>query len=171
MDYLPLSAAHEAPVAELLTLCFGTARQLRTASLLRRGAHRIDAACFAAIDGEQIVGAVQCFALQWQRPDGVVRELALLGPLVSHPDRRREGIGLALMQRATGQLDAAGLSAMLIGDSPYYGRFGFAAAATARWRLPGPVDRARLLLRSTTPELFDAEAEIGVAADLATRAA
>ena len=36
----------------------------------------------------------------------------------------------------------------LIGDPEYYGRFfGFAADRTARWRLPGPVERHRLLAR------------------------
>ena len=36
---------------------------------------------------------------------------------------------------------------LLIGDEPYYGRFGFSAARTGGFMLPGPVDRARLLLR------------------------
>ena len=42
---------------------------------------------------------------------------------------------------------------LLIGDAPFYGRFGFAAAATAGWQLPGPVDRARLLLRGDAAAL------------------
>ncbi len=171
MDYSPLLPAHESAVSQLLDLCFGPARRLRTASLLREGAARIDSACFVAHDGGQLVGAVQCFALQWRRRDGLLRDLVLLGPLVSHPQRRGEGIGLALMQRATGRLDALGASAMLIGDEPYYGRFGFSAAATGRWILPGPADPARLLLRSMTPALFDAEADISAAPGCATRAA
>ena len=37
---------------------------------------------------------------------------------------------------------------MLIGDPEYYGRFfGFSAERTADWRLPGPVERHRLLAR------------------------
>jgi hypothetical protein len=39
---------------------------------------------------------------------------------------------------------------LLIGDAPYYGRFGFKAAATRQWELPGPVDHDRLLLRVPT---------------------
>jgi len=171
MDYLPFVAAHDAPVAVLLDLCFGPARHLRTAALLRHGAERVSSASFVAMSGTELAGAVQCFALEWRRPDGLTRDLVLLGPLVSHPAHRGKGVGLALMQRATGQLDAMGQSAMLIGDEPYYGRFGFSAAATARLRLPGPVDRARLLLRSTTPALFDADAEIGPPMRCATRAA
>lgn len=171
MDYLPLLPAHDADVDALLTLCFGPARALRTASLLRKDAQRIPAACFVAIDGDAVVGAVHAYQMEWRRLDGLARDLVLIGPLVSHPERRGEGIGLALMQRATGWLDASGFSAMLIGDEPYYGRFGFSAAATQHWRLPGPVDPARLLLRSTTPALFDAEADIGRAGGCASRAA
>ena len=168
MDILPLLQAHDDAVAALLERCFGPARRQRTASLLREGASRIDTASFVVLDGELLVGAVQCFRLHWRRLDGCIRDLALLGPLVSHPDRRGEGIGLVLMQRATGRLDALGQSAMLIGDEPYYGRFGFSATATGRWRLPGPVDPARLLLRSTQPGFFDAEARVSAAAGCAT---
>ena len=34
---------------------------------------------------------------------------------------------------------------LLVGDAPYYARFGFSAAPTGALRLPGPVDRARFL--------------------------
>jgi predicted N-acetyltransferase YhbS len=34
---------------------------------------------------------------------------------------------------------------MLVGDAPYYARFGFTAALAAGLDLPGPVDRARFL--------------------------
>ncbi len=47
-------------------------------------------------------------------------------------------------------LDAAPADAalMLIGDPEYYGRFfGFSADHTGEWRLPGPVERHRLLAR------------------------
>ena len=34
---------------------------------------------------------------------------------------------------------------LLVGDAPYYARFGFEAALTTGLALPGPVDRARFL--------------------------
>ena len=34
---------------------------------------------------------------------------------------------------------------LLVGDAPYYARFGFAASLTERLALPGPVNRARFL--------------------------
>ena len=34
---------------------------------------------------------------------------------------------------------------LLVGDAPYYARFGFSAAKTAKLSLPGPFERERLL--------------------------
>ena len=74
--------------------------------------------------------------------------MTLLGPLVTAADREGQGIGSALMQAALDAADAVDTPPLLlIGDAPYYGRFGFSAARTGAFMLPGPVDRARLLLR------------------------
>ena len=40
---------------------------------------------------------------------------------------------------------------LLVGDAPYYARFGFAGALTTGLVLPGPVDRARFLGLELTP--------------------
>jgi predicted N-acetyltransferase YhbS len=58
------------------------------------------------------------------------------------------------MARATAALDACGHDAVVIGDAPYYGRFGFHAGLTEGWRLPGPFDPDRLLLRAKDPEAW-----------------
>lgn len=147
MDFLPHDATSPEAVDRLLDLCFGPARRRRTASILREGAKCIDSASFVVLDGEELVGSVECWELEWQGV-GVTRQIALLGPLVSHPDRRGERIGARLMDLALAELDKLHLPAMLIGDAPYYGRWGFSARHTAEWALPGPVDRARLLLRA-----------------------
>ena len=99
-----------------------------------------------AVDGEQLVGSVEAWLLEWQHPKGN-RPIALLGPLVSHPDRRGERIGVLLMDLALAELDKLHLPVMLIGDAPYYARWGFSAQHTGDWVMPGPVDRDRLLLR------------------------
>ena len=169
MDFLSSESAGPAQTAALLDLCFGPARQRRTAALLREGAARIDEACFVVMDGEQLVGSVEAHLLEWRHPASV-RELAILGPLASHPNRRGERIGSRLMDLCLGELDKLGLPVMLIGDEPYYGRWGFSAAHTGEWLLPGPVDKARLLLRARAPHTLAGPAMLS-AAQKACRAA
>jgi predicted N-acetyltransferase YhbS len=146
VDFLSHDSVAPHAVAELLDSCFGPARHRRTAALLRDGAPRIETAGFVALDGDRLVGSVEAWLLDWQHPKGN-RPIALLGPLVSHPARRGERIGIRLMDLALAELDKLHLPVMLIGDAPYYARWGFSAQHTGEWALPGPVDRDRLLLR------------------------
>ncbi len=152
-DFLPHSESARPEVEALLDLGFGPARQKRTASLLRRGARRIDDASFLArIDGV-LVGSVECWELLW-RQGRRTRRMAMLGPIATHPDWRDRGIGSQLMDRALDALDRRHLPVMLIGDEPYYGRWGFSARYSGGWAMPGPVDRDRLLLRARAPQRF-----------------
>jgi predicted N-acetyltransferase YhbS len=146
VDFLSHDSVAPLAVAELLDSCFGPARHRRTAALLREGAPRIEAASFVAVDGDDLVGSVEAWLLDWHHPKGN-RPIALLGPLVSHPARRGERIGIRLMDLALAELDKLHLPMMLIGDAPYYARWGFSAKHTAEWALPGPVDHDRLLMR------------------------
>jgi len=66
------------------------------------------------------------------------------------PPHQQHGIGHALMAHMLAAAEATGAAdaLMLIGDPEYYGRFfAFTADRTAAWRLPGPVERHRLLAR------------------------
>lgn len=151
VDFLSHDSVSPERVAALLDLSFGPARHRRTASLLRAGAPRIDQASFVALDADtpdssRLVGTVEAWLLDWQHPRGN-RPVALLGPLVSHPARRGQRIGTRLMDLALAELCKLHLPVVLIGDEPYYGRWGFSAKHTVEWKLPGPVDRERLLLR------------------------
>lgn len=146
VDFLSHDSVAPQAVADLLDSCFGPARHRRTAALLREGAPRIEPASFVALDGDALAGSVEAWLLEWRHPKGN-RPIALLGPLVSHPARRGERIGIRLMDLALAELDKLHLPVMLIGDEPYYARWGFSAQHTGEWALPGPVDRDRLLLR------------------------
>lgn len=154
MDIIPLSAADPVAHAGLLDICFGPARAGRTAALLRRGANRIGDASLACTDGGMLVGSVEVHGLALLLAQGQQLPIAWLGPLVSHPERRGEGIGVRLMAAALAALDARDIAVALIGDAPYYTRWGFSADHTGSWILPGPVDRSRLLLRSNRPARF-----------------
>jgi predicted N-acetyltransferase YhbS len=80
------------------------------------------------------------------------RPALLLGPLAVDDGHRGGGIGGALMQEALARARAFGHAAvLLVGDEPYYRRFGFAATAAAGLAMPGPFERHRLLGLDLTP--------------------
>jgi predicted N-acetyltransferase YhbS len=59
---------------------------------------------------------------------------------------RQLGVGAALMDHALAAAKARGHRAViLLGDAPYYARFGFSAARTGELSLPGPFELDRLL--------------------------
>lgn len=155
----PRTPADQAEIETLIARCFPPARRRRTAELLRGRSQPLPGLAFVAVGDGRVLGSVACHPVRWEGPGGV-RPLLLLGPLVADPDRRGEGIGLALMARAVEALDAAGADSMLIGDAPYYGRFGYGAEATGGWRLPGPVEPERLLLRARDPALWAGPATV-----------
>jgi len=89
----------------------------------------------------RLVGTVRL----WHVSAGSVPAL-VLGPLAVDPSCRKLGIGRALVQRALAAAKARGHGAvLLLGDAPYYGRFGFSALKTGELRLPGPFEPDRLL--------------------------
>lgn len=154
----PRTAEDVPEIAALLDICFGPDRKTRTAELLRRGTRLVPGTSFVTRDGAArhptcgtLIGTVECHLLSARHDSGPARPIVILGPLAVAPWHPNEGIGRALMARALAATDAAGLDVMLIGDAPYYARWNFSAKGTADWLLPGPVDRARLLLRSATP--------------------
>ena len=138
----------------LLDAGFGPARRNRTAYRLRDAAAPIAALSFAALDGETVVGSVQCWPLQVRGVSGVTVPLTLLGPVVTAQDWQGRGVASQMIGATLAAADASATAPiLLIGDEPFYRRFGFSAVATAAWHLPGPVDRARLLLRGDAAAL------------------
>lgn len=140
---------HDA-IEALLDRAFGGDRHGRTAYRLRAGTIAIPALSLAALDNGVLIGTIQCWPVTFTADDGSTTPLILLGPVAVEPGRQRDGVGKMLMAAC---LDAAAREAldgaiMLIGDPEYYERFfGFTARRTGGWRLPGPVERHRLLAR------------------------
>jgi predicted N-acetyltransferase YhbS len=84
------------------------------------------------------------------------RPALLLGPLVVDPKFKNRGIGRELVNRAIAKARSLGHELMvLVGDEPYYGRFGFRQAPAGRIVMPGPVDPARLLIHELKPDCLD----------------
>jgi predicted N-acetyltransferase YhbS len=141
------------PVRErLLDAAFGPARLAKTSERLREGRFAAADLSFVAIENGRLVGTARL----WSIAAGRGRPALLLGPVAVAADVRRRGIGAALVKRALGEAKRLGHRAvLLVGDAPYYGRFGFSAQATAALRLPGPFQPERLLGLELVPGALD----------------
>ena len=136
----------------LLDRVWGPSRLQKTAERLREGRRPAEGLCFVAEDDRCIVGTVRL----WRVCAGPVRPALLLGPLAVEETRRGRGIGSALMRRALAAAQRLGHGAvLLLGDAPYYGRFGFSAEKTSALWLPGPYERHRLLGCELAPGALD----------------
>jgi len=130
-------AAREA----LLDIGFGANRQTRTCQRLRDGQTPAEGLAFSAVRRGRLVGTVRL----WRVSAGGVPAL-VLGPLAVDPVCRKLGVGAALIHHALAAASERGHGAViLLGDAPYYGRFGFSDLKTGELSLPGPFERSRLL--------------------------
>ena len=127
---------------DLLDRVWGAARFEKTAERLREGRSPAAGLSLVAEQDEQLVGTVRL----WHVCAGPGRPALLLGPLAVDEAERGRGIGAALMRRAMAVARRRGHRAViLVGDAPYYGRFGFSVEKTGALWLPGPCERHRLL--------------------------
>ena len=134
--------ASDVPAREaLLDACFGENRHLRTCQRLRDGRAPAAGLALSAIRDGRMVGTVRL----WHISAGGIPAL-MLGPLAVEASSRELGVGTALMDHALAAAKARGHRAViLLGDAPYYARFGFSAERMAGLSLPGPFERDRLL--------------------------
>ena len=130
-------AAREA----LLDACFGLNRHARTCQRLRDGRAPAEGLALSVIAQGRLVGTLRL----WHVSAGGARAL-VLGPLAVDPSCRKLGVGAALIHHALAAAKGRGHGAVvLLGDAPYYSRFGFSALKTGELSLPGPFERNRLL--------------------------
>lgn len=139
---------HAPAIETLLDAAFGAERWQKTCQRLRDGhAPRADLGLVALDDRDAVIGTVRLWPIKAGR-----RPALLLGPLAVDPAWRKQRIGIALMSEAIARARAAGDGAIiLVGDAPYYRRFGFTAEHTRKLWLPGPVDRERFLALELIP--------------------
>ncbi|WP_423142717.1 GNAT family N-acetyltransferase [Parablastomonas sp. CN1-191] len=161
---IPLDSVDPALVEALLDRAFEPERRNRTAYRVREGMEWLPALSFAALDAdEDLVGSIQCWPVALTDGAGRAHPMIMVGPVAVLPEHQGEGYGKALMSAAVTAIDPrAPLPQVMIGDADYYGRFwGFSAAPTAGWRLPGPWDPDRLLVRSADPAALPADGMLG----------
>ena len=137
----------------LLDRAFGPARFAKTCERLRGG--RLPAAGLSLVArarganhrlgganaGGDLVGTVRL----WHIEVGGMPAL-MLGPLAVDAAWRCHRVGARLMKAAIERArDLGHESIVLVGDAPYYARFGFERRLALGLRMPGPVEAERLL--------------------------
>jgi len=151
MIYFTLRIRPETPdldnaIEALGAEAFGPGRFARAAFRLREGVRHEQDLSFVALmqdarGTEKLAGSIRLTRIRIGSEPALV-----LGPLVVSPQYKSLGIGRELMNRALYAARARGDAfVILVGDEPYYGKFGFKVVPHGRITLPGPADPARTL--------------------------
>lgn len=148
-------ASHFDARETLLDAAFGASRHAKTSERLREGRLPADGLALVAVIGDRLVGTVRL----WNVTLGPARPSLLLGPIAVDGSLRSAGIGAQLMRVALGRAkDEGHRSVILVGDAPYYERFGFSTSKLDRLWMPGPLDRSRFLGLELVPGALDGAA-------------
>ena len=127
-------------VEALYDLCFAPGREMLSSYRLRDGVDPIRDLCLIARDDDGTLGAAIRY---WPVKVGEF-DVLLLGPIAVHPTRQGEGLGGWLMQESLSRArDLGWLRVLLVGDAPYYRRFGFKNLADIE--MPPPTNPERVL--------------------------
>lgn len=148
MEPKPETAEDWWEVEDLFDRCFAPGREALSSYRLRDGIKAVPELCLVARDDLNILAGAIRF---WPVHVGGTPAL-LLGPVAVHPTRQGEGLGRFLIENALER--AAGWDrVMLVGDAPYYGKFGFTKLANVR--MPPPTNPDRVLGRALVPGAWD----------------
>lgn len=151
MTYIDIEKLSDIPAREqLLDRAFGANRLARTCERLREGRLPAEGLAFVARFGDQLIGTLRF----WHIDAGGVPAL-MLGPIAVDAAFQFTGLGTKLIRHGLAQaIDIGHKGVILVGDAPYYSRFGFERQHAARLHLPGPVDDARFLAHELQPGAF-----------------
>lgn len=134
-------------VEALYDLCFAPGREALSSYRLRDGVAAVSGLSLVARDSDGILsGAIR----YWPVVIGSYSAL-LLGPVAVHPTRQGEGLGGALIRNSLAlAVEQEWQRVLLIGDAPYYQRFGFDKLPGIR--MPPPTNPDRVLGLAIAPD-------------------
>ena len=139
---VPETAAHAIAREALLDRAFGASRFAKTCERLREGRLPAEGLALAMLYGNTLIGTIRL----WEVTLGQTDTALMLGPVAIAPTHQGMGLGAWLIENAIDTARRLGHRAIvLVGDAPYYERFGFTAAAVDNLWMPGPVERERFL--------------------------
>lgn len=132
-------------VEALFDLCFAPGREALSSYRLRDGVAPVAELNRVARDPDGILaGAIR----YWPVRVGGKRAL-LLGPVAVHPTRQGEGLAASLIRDTLALAVQIGWTrVMLVGDAPYYSKFGFSQLSGVD--MPPPTNPERVLGQSLT---------------------
>ncbi|WP_435660476.1 GNAT family N-acetyltransferase [Leisingera caerulea] len=127
-------------VEALYDLCFAPGREALSSYRLRNGVPPVAGLSQVARDSDGILAAAIRF---WPVLIDDAPAL-LLGPVAVHPTRQGEGLGGSLIRDSLAKAEESGWArVMLVGDAPYYRRFGFTRLEGVE--MPPPTNPDRVL--------------------------
>jgi predicted N-acetyltransferase YhbS len=149
LDVRPEGPEDHWEVEALYDLCFAPGREALSSYRLRDGVPPVADLCLVAREDGIVAGAIR----YWPVCVGLARAL-LLGPVAVHPTHQGEGLGAWLIRDSVERARAAGWPrVMLVGDAPYYGRFGFARLEGVL--MPPPTNPERVLGLALQPGAWE----------------
>lgn len=144
----PLHATDLPLVSRLHARVFGPGRFARSAYRLREGTAPVSRFCRGAFRGDEIIAALRMTEVTV----GGKGDVLLLGPLAVDQRYAGQGHGRRLVADALESARGDGKQlVVLVGDMPYYGRFGFVVVPPGQIVFPGPVNPARVLAAELVP--------------------
>lgn len=132
--------ADRAEVEALYDTCFAPGREALSSYRLRDAVPPVASLCHVARDDLNILaGAIRFWPVRVGRSEAL-----LLGPIAVHPTRQGEGLGRLLMDAGLrAAQDGNWQRILLVGDAPYYSKFGFSVLDQVT--MPPPTNPARVL--------------------------
>ncbi|MGB0901836.1 GNAT family N-acetyltransferase [Halocynthiibacter sp.] len=127
-------------VEALYDLCFAPGREALSSYRLRDNIPPVAQLSIIARDEENILAG----AIRYWPVDVSGHQVLLLGPVAVHPTHQGEGLGGSLMRHSLEVAREIGWErVMLVGDEPYYRRFGFTRLRDVI--MPPPTNPERVL--------------------------
>lgn len=138
-EIYPETPKDEAEVEGLYDLCFAPGRTALSSYRLRDGVPKVGDLCLLLRTDGVLLAAIRYWPV---RVGG--QPVLLLGPIAVHPTAQGEGLGGMLMRDSLSRAKALGWGrVLLVGDAPYYSRFGFEKLDEVE--MPPPTNPDRVL--------------------------
>lgn len=136
-------------VEALYDLCFAPGREALSSYRLRDGVAPVAELCLFLRGDEGVAAAIRFWPVRVGGAD-----VLLLGPIAVHPTHQGEGLGGWLMRESLSRAAALGWQrVLLVGDAPYYSRFGFERLDNVI--MPPPTNPARVLGQALVKGAWD----------------